>query len=137
MVARNRTRAARRIAERTRRNAEAVAAGIELAEDRPKRRRVVRFKTQLETLEARSAITMEQKRAGERLAQDYASSNSTIGRLTASYEPRLRSKSKYQQTPDTPLSVAARERYDNALKEAGLGSAAVGACYRCCARPPS
>jgi Domain of unknown function (DUF6456) len=119
MPARNRTRAARRIVERTRRNLEAVEAGATLAEDRPKRNRQVRHRTRLEELEARSVISPEQKNAGDRLCRDYYASNTMIGRLTASYEPRMRSHQKYQATPDTPRSVAARQRFDNALAAAG------------------
>jgi Domain of unknown function (DUF6456) len=115
----HKSKAAKRIAERTRRNLEAVEAGVTLAEDRPKRNRQVRHRTRLEELEARGVISPEQKNAGDRLCRDYYSSNTIIGRLTASYEPTMRSRQKYQAVPDTPRSVAARQRFDNALAAAG------------------
>jgi hypothetical protein len=65
-IARNRTRAARRIAEKTRRNALAREAAIEIAESRPKRQ-YARTKTQLEVLASRGNISQEHRRAGERL----------------------------------------------------------------------
>jgi hypothetical protein len=70
-MARNRTRAARRIAERTARNA---AAAADIAENRLKRRNA-RHKTVLERLEIRGSISPAQRRAGDRLARDHAASN--------------------------------------------------------------
>jgi Domain of unknown function (DUF6456) len=105
--------------QRTAKNAAAREAGAAEAEDRPKRNRQVRHRTRLEELEARGVISPEQKNAGDRLCRDYYSSNTMIGRLTASYEPRMRSHQKYQAVPDTPRSVAARQRFDNALAAAG------------------
>jgi Domain of unknown function (DUF6456) len=121
MAHRNRTRAARRIAERTKKNAAAIEAAVELAEEaqeRPKRK-YARTRTQLETLEARGGITLDQKRAGDRLAKDYARSNTTIGRLVGRYEANMPRRPGYGAPPDTPLSIVARERYDNAMKAVG------------------
>ena len=43
-----------------------------------------------------------------------------IGRLTGRYEANMpKPPKKYQALPDTPLSIVARERYDNAMKEVG------------------
>jgi hypothetical protein len=64
-------RARRRIAERTKRNAEAVEAAVEIAEDPAPKRRYWRVKSQLELLAARRNITMAHRRAGERLERDY------------------------------------------------------------------
>jgi hypothetical protein len=119
MPGRNRTRAARRNAERTSRNALARETAAELAESRPKLRRA-RTKTQLETLEARGAMSHEQHRAGARLARDYYASNTVIGRLVGRYEANLpKQPKKYQAAPDTPSAIVARERYDQAMKTVG------------------
>jgi hypothetical protein len=118
---RNRTRAARRNAERREKNAAALELATELAveaEERPKRH-FARTKTVLETLEARGAITLDQKRAGDRLARDYARSNTMIGRLIGHYEANVPRRPGYGAPPDTPMSIVARERYDNAMKAVG------------------
>jgi hypothetical protein len=118
MAARNRARAKRRVAERTRRNALALATVAEVV-DEPIRRKVARHRTRLEELHARGAISSGQKRAGDRLSRDYYASNTMIGRLTAAYAPRMKSRAKYQDVPETPFSISARERYDNAMQAAG------------------
>jgi hypothetical protein len=94
-----------------------VGAAAEFAE-RPKRR-YARTKSVLEALETRGAISQEQKRASDRLAWDHYTSNTLIGRLTASYGPRMRPRAKYQAVPETPLSVPVRECYDDAIGAAG------------------
>jgi hypothetical protein len=107
MAARNRTRAARPIAERTKRNAEAVAAGIEAAEEAriQPRRKCARTKSELERLLNRNSITLSQKRAGDRLTADCARSNTVIGRLVGRYEVKAPRAPAYQSPPDTPLSL--------------------------------
>jgi len=121
MPRRNRHRAARRIAERTKKNALALAAVGETAAE-PKPRRNARFKTVIEILRNRSAITLPQAQAAERLYKDYAASGSTIGRLVASYEPPT---PRGSGSRDTPGSIAARERFDLALRDAGRGLAPI------------
>jgi hypothetical protein len=118
---RNRTRAARRNAERRKKNEAAIEAAIELAEDRAERpkRKFARSRTILETLEARGAINLDQKRAGDKLAKDYVRSNTTIGRLIGHYEANMPRRPGYGAPPDTPMSIVARERYDNAMKAVG------------------
>jgi hypothetical protein len=78
------SRAARRIAERTQRNALARAAGAEIAAKPPKRR-FARTKTVLELLEQRGSITVEHRRAGERLERDYRASQTNHARLVSRY----------------------------------------------------
>jgi hypothetical protein len=63
-----RLRAIKRIAARTKTNEQARAAAV-VTEEQP--RRIVRHRTHLERLEARGVITAAQKRAGERLYQDW------------------------------------------------------------------
>lgn len=60
-----------RIAERTRKNALALAAAAEVAAEPPKRR-YSRFQRILERLRNRSQITLHQYQAGDRLYRDYS-----------------------------------------------------------------
>jgi hypothetical protein len=113
-MARNRSRAARRNQERQRRNAAAVES-VTAISDVPPKRRLARTKTVLELLEQRGSISIKQKRAGDRLARDYYASNTLIGRMIGSYAPRAGTRAKWQDIPDTPLSVTARESFDRAL----------------------
>jgi hypothetical protein len=71
MAARNRARAKRRIAERTRKNNLALAAAAEVAAEPPKRR-YSRFQRILERLRNRSQMTLHQYQAGDRLYRDYS-----------------------------------------------------------------
>jgi hypothetical protein len=81
-----------------------------------------RFQRFLERLRNRSSITLHQFQAGDRLYRDYLARGSQIGRLTMRYEPPT------TRTPgarDTPGSIAARERFEAALRDAGRGLAPI------------
>ena len=86
MAARNRARAKRRIAERTRRNALALEAVADVAAEPPKRT-YARTRTRLEELQARGVISLGQRRAGDRLALDYKISGEQLGNLVSRYAP--------------------------------------------------
>jgi hypothetical protein len=121
MAARRKTRAARRIKERTRRNALAREAAAEIAEEqkRPKLKNA-RHKTQLELLASRGNIREEHHKAGARLARDYAMSKTIPTALIGRYEANMpRPPKKYQAPNDAPSSIAARERYDAAMAAVG------------------
>jgi hypothetical protein len=62
-------------------NAAAVATAAVLAEERPKRK-YTKTKTALEHLVARGSISIDQLRAGDRLATDYRISMTNPNRLT-------------------------------------------------------
>jgi Domain of unknown function (DUF6456) len=120
-MARNRTRAARRIAEKTKANALAREAGLGAAEEqrRPKLNRA-RYKTQLELLANRGNITQAQHMAGARLAADYARSETIPARLIGRYEANMpRAPKKYQSPSDGPECIAARERFEAAMEAVG------------------
>jgi Domain of unknown function (DUF6456) len=120
MAARNRSRAARRIAERTKINALAREAGAEIAADDQPKRRYARTKSQLELLESRGNITIHHRKAGERLEQDYRLSGTCPSRLISRYEPNMpRQPKKYQAPSDAPGNIAARERFDAAMSAIG------------------
>jgi hypothetical protein len=73
-------------------------------------------------LVSRSSITLPQKHAGERLYRDWVVSGSQIGRLTMRYEPPT---TRTTGARDTPGSIAARERFEAALRDAGRGPSAM------------
>jgi Domain of unknown function (DUF6456) len=110
------SRAARRISERTIRNA--LARGVELEIEPP--RRVARTKSQLELLEGRKSITSEHRRAGERLERDYRQSQTNPARLIGRYEANMpKAPKRYQASADTPSSLIGRERFERAMTAVG------------------
>jgi Domain of unknown function (DUF6456) len=111
------SRAARRISERTVRNALARGVALEIAEPP---RRVARTKSQLEWLEGRKTITPEHRRAGERLERDYRQSQTNPARLIGRYEPNMpKAPKRYQASADTPSSLIGRERFERAMAAVG------------------
>jgi Domain of unknown function (DUF6456) len=112
------SRAARRISERTVRNALARGVAAEIAAEPP--RRVARTKSQLELLEGRKSITPEHRRAGERLERDYRQSQTNPARLIGRYEANMpKAPKRYQAAADTPQSLIGRERFERAMAAAG------------------
>jgi hypothetical protein len=97
------------------------AAAAEIAAEPPKRRNA-RFQRVLERLRNRSSITLHQFQAGDRLYRDYMTSGSPLGCLTMRWEPPT---PRGSGSRDTPGSIAARERFDAALREAGRGLAPI------------
>jgi Domain of unknown function (DUF6456) len=135
---RNKTRAARRIAERTKRNAAAVDAGVEAEADAKTRPRNARHAAQLDVLLHRHVITIDQARAGSRFSRDFHLSGTVIGHLISRYEPNLPKKPKRYAAPapDTPHVIEARERFEQAI--AALGPLAPIALHVCvCDLPAS
>jgi Domain of unknown function (DUF6456) len=118
---RTKTRAARRIAERTKRNAAAVDAGVEAEEDAKTRPRNARHAAQLDVLLHRHVIMVDQARAGGRFSRDFHLSGTVIGRLIGRYEPNLPKKPKRYSAPppDTPGAIEARERFEQAMAALG------------------
>ena len=121
MPKRNRHPATRRIAERTPKNALALAAAAEIAAEPPKRRNA-RFQRVLERLRNCRTITLHQFQAGDRLYRDYLASGSQLGRLTMKWEPPT---ARAPGARDTPGSIAARERFEAALRDAARGLAPI------------
>jgi hypothetical protein len=121
MAHRNRTRAARRRAEKQRVNAAARERGEEAAEDAKTRPRNARHAAQLDVLLHRHVITTDQARAGGRFSRDFQLSGTTIGRLIGRYEPGMpRPPKKYSAPPpDTPHAIEARERFEQAQSALG------------------
>jgi hypothetical protein len=117
MAARNTARAKRRIAERTRKNALALAAVAEIAAEPPKLVRAP-TRTRLEELHARGVISIEQRQAGERLAKDYAWSGEPLGHLVERYEPWT-PKGTGVRFNDAPGQIDARRRFEAALQTVG------------------
>jgi hypothetical protein len=135
---RTKTRAARRIAERTQRNVAAVDAGVEAEEDAKTRPRNARHAAQLDVLLHRHVITTDQARAGGRFSRDFHLSGTVIGQLTSRYEPNLPKKPKRYAAPppDTPHAIEARERFEQAM--AALGPLSPIALHVCiCDLPAS
>jgi hypothetical protein len=117
---RDRTRAARRIAERTKRNAAAVDAGVEAEEAARTRPRNARHAAQLDVLLHRHVITPDQARAGGRFSRDFRLSGTVIRRLIGRYEANMPKKPKrYAAAPDTPSTIEARERFEQAVAALG------------------
>jgi Domain of unknown function (DUF6456) len=119
---RDKTRAARRRAERERINAAAREAGAEAAEEALTRPRHARHVARLDELLARKVITPEQAQAGARLERDFRASNSVIGgRLIGVYEANQpRPPKKFQMPPpDAPHVIEARERVERAFAALG------------------
>jgi hypothetical protein len=141
MAHRNRTRAARRRAERTKANAAARERGVEAveaAEDAKSRPRNARHAGQLDILLNRHAITADQARAGGRFSRDFHLSDTVIGRLIGRYEAGMpRPPKKYSApAPDTPSTIEARERFEQA--QAALGPLAPIVIHvAICDLPPS
>jgi hypothetical protein len=121
MAHRNRTRAARRIAERTKRNASAIDAGVEAEEEARTRPRNARHAAQLDVLLHRHVITPDQARAGGRFSRDFHLSGTVIGRLIGRYEAGMPKKPKKYAAPaaDAPSTIEARERFE--LAQTALG----------------
>jgi hypothetical protein len=114
------TRAARRRAERQKANAaarERAAGATEAAEeDLP---RVARHVDQLDHLLTRGAISQDMAKAGARFTRDYERSMTLSARLVGRYESDVIRPPKGQAPPDTPLTFAARERFEAAVHELG------------------
>ena len=134
---RNRTRAARRRAERTRLNLETRERGAEAvatAEDAKSRPRNARHAAQLDVLLHRGIVSTDQARAGNRFAGDFRRSGSVIGNLISRYEAGMpRPPKKYSAPPpDVPHVIEARERFEAA--QAALGPLAPIAIHTCISR---
>jgi hypothetical protein len=121
MAHRNRTRAARRRAEKQKLNAAARERGEEAAEEAKTRPRNARHAAQLDVLLHRHVITIDQARAGGRFGRDFWMSGSVIGRLIGRYEPNLPKKPKRYSAPppDTPHAIEAREAFEQACQALG------------------
>jgi hypothetical protein len=92
MLSATATAPSRRIAERNKRNALALATATETVAEPPKRRNA-RFQRVLERLRNRSSITLPQFQAGDRLYRDY------LGRARRGRPPRsLRHKLEDRHT---------------------------------------
>jgi hypothetical protein len=131
MAHRNRTRAARRRAEKQRVNTAARERGEEAAEDAKTRPRNARHAAQLDVLLHRHVITADQARAGGRFSRDFRMSGSVIGRLIGRYEANMpRPPKKYSApAPDTPSVIEARERFEQAQSALGpLSPIAIHVC---------
>jgi hypothetical protein len=118
-MARRRTRAARRIAQRTEANARRRGAAAEQEPPQPVR---ARHKTQLEFLEGRGSISTGQRRAGERLARDFRVAGGTP-KLIASYQAsagRPQRRAYVFEGGDGPARVDARRRFEAGIQAAGL-----------------
>jgi Domain of unknown function (DUF6456) len=119
-MARRRTRAARRIAERTAANARRRDEAI--AEQEPPRPARARHKTQLEFLENRGSISTGQRRAGERLARDFQIAGG-MPRVIAPYQAsagRPQRRAFVFNGEDGPRQIDARRRFESAIQAAGL-----------------
>jgi len=80
----------------------------------------------LKLLEQRGSVTVEHRRAGERLERDYRASMTNPARLVSRYEANLpRAPKRYQGNADTPLSIAARCE----LNGERTHDRCVGVCY--------
>jgi hypothetical protein len=113
-MARRRTRAARRIAERTAANARRRDEAI--AEQEPPRPARARHKTQLEFLENRGSISTGQRRAGERLARDFQIAGG-MPRVIAPYQAsagRPQRRAFVFNGEDGPRQIDARRRFESA-----------------------
>jgi hypothetical protein len=126
---RDRSRAARRRAEKQKANAAARERGVEAVEaagdaNRP---RNARHAAQLDVLLNRHVITPDQARAGGRFNRDFRLSGTMIGRLTSRYEAGMpRPPRKYSAPPpDTPSVIEARERFERAVAALGPLAAVV------------
>jgi hypothetical protein len=119
MAHRNRTRAARRRAEKQKLNLETRERGVEATEDAKTRPRNARHAAQLDVLLHRHVITVDQARAGGRFSRDFHLSGTVIGRLIGRYEAGIpRPPKKYSApAPDSPSTIEARER----LAQTALG----------------
>jgi hypothetical protein len=121
MARKNRTRAMRRVAQRTVRNALALEEAVEAEETRPKLASA-RHKTQLEFLAGRTTISDRQHQAGERLALDFRIAGD-MPKVVAPYEPRMASPSKRAfvfNGHDGPIQIDARHRFEKAMQAVGL-----------------
>jgi hypothetical protein len=114
------TRAERRRAEREAANRLARERGAAAAGDVPVRLRIARHQHQLDRLEQDGVLTGEQARAGHRLYRDYQGGGAVTQLRLPLYQPGARSPKK-QRPPaaDSPGAIAARERFDAALRAAG------------------
>jgi hypothetical protein len=118
MAHRNRTRAARRRAEKQKLNLETRERGVEAAEDAKTRPRNARHAAQLDVLLHRHVITPDQARAGGRFARDFRMSGTMIGRLVSRYEAGMpRPPKKY--AAHTPSTIEAREQFEQAQTALG------------------
>jgi Domain of unknown function (DUF6456) len=138
MAHRNRTRAARRRAEKQKLNLETRERGAEAAEDAKSRPRNARHAAQLDVLLNRRVITPDQARAGGRFSRDFHLSGTVIGRLISRYEAGMpRPPRKYSAPPpDTPHAIEARERFE--LAQTALGPLSPIALHVCvCDLTPS
>jgi hypothetical protein len=121
MAHRNRTRAARRRAEKQKLNLETRERGVEATEDAKTRPRNARHAAQLDVLLHRHVITVDQARAGGRFSRDFHLSGTVIGRLIGRYEAGIpRPPKKYSApAPDSPSTIEARERFEQAQTALG------------------
>ena len=114
------TRAVRRRIRQTLANAARRARGAAVGEEPAALLRVARHVAQLDYLLSQGAITADMARAGARFARDFEHSATVPGRLVGRYEADvIRRPGKGSAPPDTPATIAARERFEAAVLELG------------------
>jgi hypothetical protein len=119
MARRRPTRAERRRAEREAAIRLARERGAAAAGDVPVRLRIARHQHQLDRLERDGVLTGEQARAGHRLCRDYQGGGALTRLRVPLYQPGARPPKKQPPpTADSPGALAARERFETALRAA-------------------
>jgi hypothetical protein len=121
MPRRRSERAQRRIRERTRANALRLETAEIVKGERTIRLTRARHKTQLEFLENRGSLSPRQVAAGLRLYLDFAQAGA-LPHVVARYEQSMGRPDRGQVAfrDWTPVQVAARERFTQALQALGL-----------------
>ena len=113
-------RAVRRRVKQTLANAARRERGAAAVEEIATRPRIARHVDQLDHLLTRGAITEIAAQAGSRFARDFEHRRTAHGRLVGRYEVDLiRRPGKGSPPPDTPGTIAARERFEAAVLELG------------------
>jgi hypothetical protein len=131
MAHRNRTRAARRRAERTRLSSETIERNTEAAEIAELVRRGVRTKPILEEYRNRGQIGEDRFRAGMKLRRDWYGVGKSLspGRVQAHSWERFLDGGRYDDF--TPYQLDCKARVDAALTAAGapLASVLINVCF--------
>jgi hypothetical protein len=114
------TRAERRRAEREAANRLARERGAAAAGDVPVSLRIARHQHQLDRLEQDGVLTGEQARAGHRLYRDYQGGGAVTRLRMPLYQPGARPPKRHRVLSlDSPGTLAARARFEAALRAAG------------------
>ena len=114
-------RAARRRAKRTVENLQRRERAQEAVEEKEDwHPRIARHVAWLDHLHNDGAITADQARAGARFRRDFERSATAPGRLVGRYQADIiRRPGKGSAPPDTPNTIAARERFERACDALG------------------